>query len=127
MNIYKAKWGVPLAALLTLFIFVGCKNNPSGNKKPDSDCYVQLFDGDHYTDDSIIVKGPGEFNTLENLPDASQDWNDEADSFKSGENTTVTMWTETNFKGDSTMYKQGAEKPSVDEPSSMKIQCSESK
>lgn len=88
-----------------------------------SDCTVQLFDGDHYKDDQIIIKGPGEFADLSKLPGANKDWNDEADSFKAGKNVTVTMWTKTNFQGDSITYQKGAHEPSVDEPSSLKITC----
>jgi hypothetical protein len=126
MHINKIKWTVPLILLLPTLIIASCNNNDNPtNNKPDSDCYVQLFDGDHYTDDSITIKGPGAFSTLNKLPNATQDWNDEADSFKSGKDATVTFWTKTDFKGDSTTYQQGAEKPSVEEPSSIKIKCSE--
>jgi hypothetical protein len=125
MSFYKMKWIVPVVVLLSTFLLISCKDNPSNNKKPRSNCYVQLFDGDHFTDGSIIIKGPGEFSSLENLPGSNKNWNNEADSFKSGKNTTVTFWTETDFTGDSTTYKQGAKIPLVEEPSSMKIKCSE--
>lgn len=102
-----------------------CSNDDNGNDPVgnDEECYVHLFDGDNYTDDNIVVKGPGDFPTLADLPGADKDWNDEADSFKAGENTTVTMWTKTNFQGDSIVYRKGAHEPSIDEPSSMKIRC----
>lgn len=95
-------------------------NDPNG---PAGACTVQLFDGDNYSDDNIIVEGPGEFPTLENLPGANKDWNNEADSFKAGENAIVTLWTQTEFRGDSIVFEAGAQEPSIDEPSSMKIRC----
>lgn len=98
-------------------------NNENGNGSTNGECYVHLFDGDNYKDDNIVVKGPGDFPTLADLPDATKNWNDEADSFKAGKNTTVTMWTKTNFEGDSIVYRKGAHEPSIDEPSSMKIRC----
>lgn len=102
-----------------------CSNDDDngGGQSGDGECYVHLFDGDNYKDDNIVVKGPGDFPTLADLPGADKDWNDEADSFKAGKNTTVTMWTKTNFEGDSIVYRKGAHEPSIDEPSSMKIRC----
>lgn len=103
-----------------------CSNdddNDGGSGSTDGECYVYLFDGDNYKDDNIVVKGPGDFPILADLPGANKDWNDEADSFNSGKNTTVTMWPKTNFEGDSIVYRKGAQEPSIDEPSSMKIRC----
>lgn len=110
--------------LFALFILVSCKKDKSDkeNSKVPA-CAVQLFDGDHFKDVNIVVKGPGEFSSLKNLPGAKKDWNDEADSFKAGENATVTFWTQPDFKGDSVVYEPETEKPSIDEPSSMKIRC----
>lgn len=114
-----------LIALFTL-TFMSCKDDDDDNTvpaEPDNGCYVQLFDGDNYKDDHITIKGAGEFRSLDSLPGANKNWNDEADSFKAGKNTVVTFWTKTNFEGDSIVYKKGAKMPSVDEPSSMKIRC----
>lgn len=107
-------------------IFQSCKSDDDGNgngKTGIADCTVQLFDGDNYKDDHITIKGPGEFPDLSKLPGSNKNWNDEADSFKAGKNVTVTMWTKTNFEGESVTYKKGAHEPSIDEPSSMKIEC----
>lgn len=97
--------------------------NDAGNtNKPDS-CYIQLFDGNNFKDDSLIVEGAGEYSDLSDLPGADgKDWTDEADSFIVGEGTTVTVWTQTNFQGDSTVYQAGKH-ATVDEPYSMKITC----
>lgn len=116
--------------LLSMFLTFSCSssddnNTPPDSEDPDGSCYVQLFDGDNYTDDTITIDGPGEFSNLSNLPGADKDWNDEADSFKSGMNTTVTFWIERGFKGDSITYDGGAQEPSIDEPSSMKITCND--
>jgi hypothetical protein len=89
-----------------------------------SGCSVTLYDGDNFTDDHITIEGPGEFSSLENLPDADKDWSKEADSFKAGDNAVVVFWSKTDFKGDSTKYDAGAEKASIDnEPASIKIKC----
>lgn len=113
---------------LSSFLLLSCAkdNNPgddNGNDDPENSCYVILFDGDNYTDDTILVKGSGEFSNLNNLPNSDKDWDDEADSFKAGKNTTVTFYSEPDFKGESVTYEKGAQKPSVDEPRSMKIVC----
>ena len=101
------------------------KNDPPSTPSPESECYVHLFDGENFTDDIIIVEGPGNFPNLENLPDADKNWSNEADSFKSGKNTIVTLWTDTNFEGDAIVFEKGTEEPSIDEPRSMKIRCSD--
>lgn len=90
---------------------------------PSGSCYIHLFDGDNFTDDNIVIQGEGEYADLSDLPGSDgKDWTDEADSFKVGENTTVTAWTQTNFQGDSIVYTSG-DYPSVDEPYSLKIKC----
>lgn len=109
--------------MLTAILFLSCSGNTLENAGSDGDCFVQLFDGNNYTDDNITVKGPGEFADLKSLPGSDKNWDDEADSFKSGKNTTVIFYTEPNFGGDSTTYKNGAQEPSIDEPRSMKIIC----
>lgn len=119
-------------SLVTVFFSVAllasCSSDDDNggiNPPPDNgaSCYVQLFDGNNFKDDSIMVEGPGEYADLSDLPNADgTDWTDEADSFKVGDSTTLTVWTETNFQGDSTVYEAG-EYPSVDEPYSMKIVC----
>lgn len=95
-------------------------DKPAGELPP---CAVHLFDGKNYKDDNIIVTGPGEFSDLSKLPNSKKDWNDEADSFKAGANAVVTFYTKTNFEGESVTYEKGAQKPKIDEPSSMKITC----
>ncbi len=111
-----------------LFLAVNCKNESNtvqeaSTTSSESGCFVELFDGDNYTDDQIKIEGPAEYTDLKNLPGSKKDWTDEADSFKSGKNTTVTFYTKTGFQGDSITYKGGENKPSMDEPSSMKIKC----
>lgn len=98
----------------------GGNGNEGDNGDKTGDYTVTLFDGDEFTDDSLVVEGPGEFEDLDDLPNSDgNSWTDEADSFKVSENTKVTVWTETNFEGDSTTYDE--DQSSVDEPYSMKI------
>ena len=79
---------------------------------PDNTCFVQLIDRDNYTEDNITIKGPEEFSNLKNLSGADKNWNDKADSFKSGKNNNITFYTETDFKGERVTYEGGTEKPS---------------
>lgn len=108
---------------------VGDNNDETENPDEEGDddvakgCFIELFDGDNFKDDSIKVNGPAEYSDLSDLPDANgMDWTDEADSFKVSKDATVTVWTETNFEGDSTVYDAG-NYPSEDEPYSLKIDC----
>lgn len=125
MKLNLSSLAVLSTILLAASIMIGCKesNAQNGDNHGIPDCAVQLFDGDNYKDDTIVIDGPGEFPNLENLPGADKNWNDEGDSFKAGKNATVTFWTKTNFQGDSITFKKGEQRPSVDEPSSMKIKC----
>lgn len=98
-------------------------DNVENPEEGDGDCYIKLFDGDNFKDDHITVEGPAEYTDLSNLPNADdKDWTDEADSFKISKGASVTVWSETEFKGDSTVYEAG-DYPSVDEPYSLKITC----
>ncbi len=108
--------------ILIGFLLFSCSDKEEEKDLSDT-CYVQLFDGDRFKGDNIIVYGPGEFASLVSLPGSTKNWDDEADSFKSGENTTVIFWFLPNFEGDSVVYSNGAEEPSMEEPRSMKIRC----
>lgn len=115
--------------ILTLFIIgillTSCSSDDDHSGDQNGSCYVHLFDGDHFKDDDIVIEGEGEYPNLSNLPGADgKDWTDEADSFKVGANTTLTVWTQTNFAGDSTVYEAG-EYPSEEEPYSLKIKCND--
>lgn len=121
------------ASLIMLLLFstlllASCSSDDDNNDDattldPLESCQVQLFDGDNFKDDQIVINGPGEFSDLSDLPNSDEkDWTDEADSFRVGEHTTVTVWTAINFEGDSTVYEAG-DYPSVDEPYSLKITC----
>lgn len=125
MKLYITHIIIAVIIGLTGFGLQSCSNDDDngGSQIDNEECYVHLFDGDNYKDDTIVVKGPGDFPTLEDLPGADKNWNNEADSFKSGKNTTVIMWEKTNFEGDSIVYQKGAHEPSIVEPSSMKIRC----
>lgn len=127
------KFSKHLSAIATILLFTitlaSCSSDDDNDTTPEppegiiGSCYVQLFDGDHFTDDYIIIDQPGEYNDLSDLPNSDgKDWSDEADSFKVGESTTVTVWTQTDFQGDSTVYDAGGY-PSVEEPLSLKIVC----
>ncbi len=112
--------------LFTAFLVLaiaGCSDDDIKADIPDDGCYVHLFDGKNFKDDNIVVKGPGEFASMKNLPGSSKDWDDEADSFKSGESTTVIFWFKPNFEGDSVIFEGGAQKSKMEEPRSMKIIC----
>lgn len=88
-------------------------------------CAVHLFDGDNFdaSDDNDIIRGPGDFATLKNLPGATTDWAAEADSLKVGSGATVQIWSQENFQGDSKTYQPGSQDGSVMEFRSMKISC----
>lgn len=108
--------------ILIGFLLFSCSDKEE-EKDLSGTCYVQLFDGDRFKGDNVIVYGPGEFASLVSLPGSTKNWDDEADSFKSGETTTVVFWFQPNFAGDSVVYTNGAEKSSMEEPRSMKIRC----
>jgi hypothetical protein len=118
------------ATLLASFAMAGCQSSASdaGTGMAGGDtpaCSVHLWDGGHFKDGDIVVKGPGKFADLSNLPNANgKDWSDEADSLKVGSSATVKAWTKKNFKGTVNTYKPGTEKADLDdEPSSLKITC----
>ncbi len=112
-----------MAALSVIFLTTSCNKDRNKNPGPAGACEVRLFDGDHFTDSHITIKGPGEFPDMSKLPGANKNWDEEADSFKSGKDAEVTFWSEPGFKGDSFSYEAGAQKASMKEPRSMKIRC----
>ncbi|HLQ98898.1 MAG TPA: hypothetical protein VK102_00865 [Sphingobacterium sp.] len=119
---------VTLTFFTTLFAvltFAACSESNDEVDPPDSNegCHITLYDGNDFTDDSVVLEGPEEFADLTDLSGTDKDWDDEADSFKAGKNAVAIFWTKPNFEGDSTRYDAGAAEPSVDEPRSIKILC----
>ena len=109
--------------LLVVMVFTLAASCSKARTNDLDPCSIQLFDGEHYRGPSVVLHGPAEYSSLDNLPGTGKDWNDEADSFMAGENTTVIMYTKTNFQGKSYTYKGKTKRPSIDEPSSLKIIC----
>jgi hypothetical protein len=89
-----------------------------------TDCSVTLYDGEDFKDTHFKLTKAGDYKNLKNLPGASEDWTDEADSAKVGSAATVTIYEKTGFNGKSATLKPGSDHSSVDpEPSSLKLSC----
>ncbi len=98
----------------------------SSTEEGGDGCFIHFFDGDDFdeNDDNFKLTEAGEYENLENLPGADQDWTDEADSLKVGESASVTIFSEENFEGDSQDLEPGTEQAGVDlEPQSLKMTC----
>lgn len=149
----STRTGIIAAAPITLaaLMLSGCATSPSSTGRPDQDspstsapsdaastessapggqssgdgCWVHLFDSDDFqeSDDHFLLTEAGKYDNLAQLPGASKDWTDEADSIKVGPNATVTVWPRTNFAGTKQILEPGSEHPSVDEPSSLEMAC----
>lgn len=118
---------IMLFAVSTLLL-IGCNNNDKNTNEnpenPQGNCSVHLFDGDNFKDDNFVLKGPGEFSSLKNLPGADKDWSDEADALKVGSSAKVTVWNEENFQGESKVFNGGDEVAKLQiEIRSIKINC----
>ena len=101
-------------------------SSPDGEASSDG-CWVHLYDADNFkeSDDHFRLTEAGKYENLAQLPGADTDWTDEADSLKVGPNATVTIWPETDFAGTAQTLDPGSEHPSVDEPSSLEMTCTE--
>lgn len=96
---------------------------PSGDA---SECWVHLYDGDRFDErePNFRLTEPGRFANLRELPGATQDWTDEADSIRVGPKATVTIWSQTDFQGPSQVLQPGSEHPDLDdEPYSLELAC----
>jgi len=91
----------------------------------DYACYVHLFDGNNFEDDNAIIRGPGKWGNLRNLPSASGvEWEGDADSLKVGSSATVKVWADENFQGASQTFGPSARSANIDhEFKSMEISC----
>lgn len=96
---------------------------PSGDA---SECWVHLYDGDRFDarEPDFRLTEPGRFANLRDLPGATQDWSDDADSIRVGPKATVTIWSQTDFQGRSQVLQPGSEHPDLDdEPLSLELAC----
>lgn len=124
---FKIKSGCILLSSFFVAGIMSCDKQNTPEIPPDDatveGCEVVLFDGDRFKGPSITIQGPADHADLKDLPNSSgKDWTDEADALKVGKNAILTVWLQTDFKGDSTIYQPG-NYPSVDEPFSLKIRC----
>jgi len=88
-------------------------------------CFVQLFEGDRFTDVTYTLSAVGRYPDLAGLPGTTMNWTDEADSIKVGAAATVTIWEDTGFHGASQVLQPGSEHPDLaHEPSSLELVCS---
>lgn len=112
-----------LFSLSSLIAFKGL-DSISGNTNADKqDCSIQLFDGDNFEGNSVTLDGPDDFSDLTNMPDPNNaDWSGAVRSVMVGENTTLTVWPEEDFQGESQEYTTGSY-PSVNNIQSIKIKC----
>lgn len=103
-------------------------SNPGSTPAATADgCYVHLFDSDNFkeSDDHYRLTQPGRYADLDNLPGATKNWTDEADSIKVGPAATVTIWSATGFGGSSMQLDPGSQHPDLDsEPYSLEMTCS---
>lgn len=98
----------------------------SSDSSEGADCWVELFDADDFdaSDDHFKLTKPGRYETLKDLPGASQDWTDEADSMKVGSDATVKIWEKTHFEGSSQTLDPGSSDPDLEHgPSSLELTC----
>lgn len=89
-------------------------------------CWVHLFEEEDFdeTDANFRLTEPGRFSDLENLPGATDDWDDEAESIRVGPDATVGIWPDTNFEGTPIELGPGSERADLDEePESLELTC----
>ncbi len=99
--------------------------NSTDTAESGSACSVHLFDSDDFdeSDTNFLLTEPGKYETLKDLPGATQDWTDEADSIKVGSAAHVTIWSEPDFGGTSQQLEPGSAHSDIDEPSSLQLSC----
>src|SRR5699024_9327021 len=105
----------------------GDDSEPSDDSaSADGECFIHFFDGEDFdeTDDNFKLTEPGKYENLADLPGADRDWTDEADSLRTGNGATVTIYTEENFKGTAKDLDPGTELTDIDdEPKSLEMSC----
>lgn len=110
----------------------GSTTEPPVSAAPtDNGCWVQIWEDENFQDDNDIIRGPGRWNNMRNLPGANKtDWGDEIDSLKVGPRATVRVWEDENFGDNSATYGPGTEKTNLrgdpdlgDNIDSMEITC----
>lgn len=136
MGIKRVRTPAAAAFVLAGLALAACSSGSDTSKDDQSSgspsavegdgCYVHLFDADDFdeSDDNFKLTEPGRYEDLSGLPDAGQDWTDEADSVRVGSGATVKIWSKTNFEGEATTLDPGSEHPTLDpEPLSLELTC----
>lgn len=107
--------------IFSIVLFLSCSKD-GRNHVPG--CSVQLFDGDNFTDDYVIINGPGDFSNLRNLSGTNKDWDDEADALIVGSRASVKVWSKNDFKGKSATFGPNSEIADLDiDIKSLEISC----
>lgn len=98
----------------------------TGDTADGDGCWVHLFEDDDFQedDDHFRLAEPGRYSDLGNLPGATDDWTDEAESIRVGPDATVTIWSDTDFEGEWIELGPGSEQADLDdEPESLELLC----
>ena len=98
--------------------------NPNG-------CYVMVFRGPAFTEQSDLLNGPGKWTRLDNLLDTHhREWSNEIRSLRVGDHATVVAFKDRNYRGESATFAAGSEHPQLppqleEDIESLQIACSQ--
>lgn len=95
----------------------------------DKNCYIEIFEDDHYDADDphVKIQGPKEVATLKSLQ--GKDWANDIESVVVGSNATVYAYEDKDFKGTEIVFAPGQKVPNLgkldmaNDIESMKIVC----
>ncbi len=113
-------------ALLTLIAVPACTHRPVrvGLPAPDPHgCYIVIYDQVSFQGVGDVLNGPRRLPYLEQLTRTNEeDWRNRIRSLRVGSSATVTVYTDTEFKGASRRFAPETEHPRLEQQVSGKIE-----
>ena len=96
---------------------------------PNPDCWVKVYDADHFDggSSSATIRGPIDLATLDNLE--GKDWEDQIESLIVGPDAELHVWKSANYAGTELTFQPGQKVEALgdldyeDEIGSMKVVC----
>lgn len=104
---------------------------PAAEASANPGCWVHVFEDENFQDDNDIIRVPGRYPSMRNLPGAAKDdWGDEIDSIRVGPRAQFTGWEDEEFGDNRIDLGPGTERNNLrgdpdlgDEIDSMELRC----
>jgi len=104
-----------LFAVFTIVLAAGCTvhKNEAVIEQANAQCWVKVYQADHFGSTSATIRGPIALPTLDDLEGTN--WTDEIESLVVGPEAEVQVWKSANYVGTAQTFRRGQKVDELDD------------